>query len=233
MEQGVEGGDLVVALRAHLDCLVAQLDRKPAIRAMVEGRADRDLYVSFLIQSRHYVALTYPCLLAAGRRMKELGQHDALADLFFQKADEERDHDVLIDEDLRALGLDPEQTLAAEQPGGWVSAYNSWIRAATSGHYPAAFLGSAYVLEGLATLRAGVVARALVSAGRIPRIADAVSFLDLHAEADIGHVEDMDRLLAGLDDPVEQDAIVMTAAATRGAYLGMLDDVAGERRLAA
>lgn len=43
----------------------------------------------------------------------------------------------------------------------------------------------------------------------------------------------MDRLLAGLDDPVEQDAIVMTVAATRGAYLGMLDDVAGERRLAA
>lgn len=159
----VEGGDLVVALWAQLDRLVAQLDRKPAIRAMVEGRADRDLYVSSLVQSRHYVALTYPCLLAAGRRMKELGQHDALADLFFQKAEEERDHDLLIDEDLRALGLDLEQTLAAEQPGGWVSAYNSWIRAATSGQHSAAFLGSVYVLEGLATLRAGVVAGALVS----------------------------------------------------------------------
>lgn len=230
-------GSVVADLGKQLDLLVAGVDARPAMRAMLDGTADRDLYIAFLVQSRHYVALTEPCLRAAGRRLRQLKRYDALADLFFQKAQEEAGHDVLIDEDLRALGLDPETVLAEQQPGGWVKAYNTWITAATAGQHPLAFLGSAYVLEGLATKRAGIAADALRSAGRIVGIDRAVRFLDLHAVADIGHVDDMDRVLASLDDPAETDAIVMTAAATRGAYLGMLDDVAdrvaaGQRRAA-
>lgn len=217
---------IVADLRGELDLLVAGLDRQAAIKAFRDGSADKNLYVAFLIQTRHYVALTEPCLAAAGRRLEELGMHPDLAELFFRKAEEESGHDILVDEDLRGLGLDPEKTLAATGPGRWVSAYNSWIRAATAGRHPTAFLGSAYMLEGLAVKRAGHVARDLVAAGRIPGIEKAVSFLDLHAEADIDHVDDMERLLASLDDAVERDAITMTAAATRGAYLGMLDEVA-------
>lgn len=227
-----KANDVVADLRRELDLLVAGLDQQAAIKAFRDGSADRDTYVAFLIQTRHYVALTAPCLEAAGRRLKELGEHPELADLFFQKAEEESGHDILVDDDLRALGLDPETTLAANGPGEWVTAYNSWITAATNGQHPAAFLGSAYILEGLAVKRAGHVARDLVKSGRIPKIADAVTFLDLHAEADIDHVDDLERILAGLDDEVEKDAIVMTAAATRGAYLGMLDEVARTRPVA-
>lgn len=219
-------GDVVSDLKRELDHLVEGLDQRSAIKAFKDGSADKQLYVAFLAQTRHYVALTEPCLAAAGRRLKELGQHPQLADLLIQKAEEEAGHDILCDDDLRALGLDPEQTLAAHAPGGWVTAYNSWIQAATSGRHPAAFLGSAYLLEGLAVKRAGVVAKALVAHNTIDRIADAVSFLDLHAEADVEHVDDMDRILAELNDPAEREAIVLTAAMTREAYLGMLDDVA-------
>ncbi|GJE53581.1 MULTISPECIES: iron-containing redox enzyme family protein [Methylobacterium] len=223
---------VVADLRNELDRLVAGLDQEPAIKAFKDGSAEKDLYVAFLVQTRHYVALTAPCLEAAGRRLKELGEHPELADLFFQKADEEAGHDILVDDDLRTLGLDPEATLAAHPPGEWITAYNSWITAATNGRHPAAFLGSAYILEGLAVERAGKVAKALVASSNIPKIADAVTFLDLHAEADIGHVDDLERILANLEDPTERDAIVMTAAATRGAYLGMLDEVARTRATA-
>lgn len=224
MTQLVENG-LVPALKRQLDLLVAGVDQRPAMRAMLDGTASRDLYISFLVQSRHYVALTEPCLRDAGKRLRELKKYGELAELYFQKAEEEAGHDILIDEDLKNLGLDPEKALAEEQPGGWVSAYNTWITAATKGEHPLAFMGSAYVLEGLATQRAGVIAEALKKAGKIERIEKAVSFLELHAVADIGHVDDMDRDLDSLTDEVEKDAIVMTAAATRGAYLGMLDDV--------
>ena len=226
MAQDIIGNSgLVGALKTQLDLLVSGVDERPAMRAMLDGTADRDLYISFLVQSRHYVALTEPCLIAAGKRLRELKKYDRLAELYFQKAEEEAGHDVLIDEDLKALGLDPEKALADEPPGGWVNAYNSWITAATKGEHPLAFMGSAYLLEGLATHRAGVIAEALRKAGKIERINKAVRFLELHAVADIGHVDDMDRDLESLEDEVEKDAIVMTAAATRGAYLGMLDDV--------
>ncbi len=227
MAQGVTStdGNLVAALKTELDRLVSGVDGRPAMRAMLDGSADRDLYVSFLVQSRHYVALTEPCLREAGKRLRELKRYGALAELYFQKAEEEAGHDILIDEDLKSLGLDPERALAQERPGGWVNAYNTWITAATRGEHPLAFMGSAYVLEGLATQRAGVIADALKRAGRIEHIEKAVRFLELHAVADIGHVDDMDRDLESLTDPAEKDAIVMTAAATRGAYLGMLDDV--------
>lgn len=218
--------NIVSDLRAELDRLVEGLDERAAIKAFRDGSASKDLYVAFLVQTRHYVALTAPCLEAAGKRLKVLGRHADLADLFAQKADEESGHDILVDDDLRALGLDPEATLAANGPGDWITAYNSWIQAATAGQHPAAFLGSAYILEGLAVKRAGIVARALKAAGRIPAIDEAVTFLELHAEADIDHVDDLERILATFDDPVERDAIVMTAAATRGAYLGMLDELA-------
>ncbi|UMY15543.1 iron-containing redox enzyme family protein [Methylobacterium organophilum] len=221
------GGEALVAtLRAELDRLVAGTDERAAGKALLDGSAGRDLYVSYLVQTRHYVALTYPCLSGAGRRMKELGQHDFLADLLFQKAEEEEDHDVLIDNDLRALGLSAEKTLEEQGAGGWITAYNAWIKAATQGRHPASFLGSAYVLEGLAVHRAGPSARALRAKRGIDGIEKATTFLELHAEADISHVDDMERILGGLTDPAEQEAIIMTAAATREAYLGMLDELA-------
>lgn len=229
---GLSPNGVVGDLRNELSLLVASIDQEPTIMAFKDGSAGKDLYVSFLVQTRHYVALTAPCLEAAGRRLKALGEHPELADLFFQKAEEESGHDILVDDDLRSLGLDPEKTLAANPPGEWITAYNSWITAATNGRHPAAFLGSAYILEGLAVERAGKVAKALVASSSIPKIAEAVTFLDLHAEADVGHVDDLGRILAGLDDATERDAIVMTAAATRGAYLGMLEEVARSRATA-
>ena len=219
-----EPSTLVPALRQELHRLLAEADAHPVMSALMAGTATREQYVEFLAQTRHYVERTYPVLAAAGRRLHDLRVHRKLADLYMQKAEEEQDHDILIDHDLKALGLDPKATLAAG-PGPSIRAYNARIEAVSRGDHPSGFLGSAYILEGLAVERARVIAKAMRETGRVADVAGALSFLDLLADADIGHVDDLERILARLDDDREQEAIALTATVTRELYIGMLGDV--------
>ena len=215
---------LVVSLRAELQELVLQADAHPVFKALADGSATRDLYAAFLAETRHYIAETYPTLQAAGRRLQGLGLQETFVAVFDEKAAEEKGHDRLIDRDLATLGVDVAAALAAG-PGRWVQAYKAWVKATTAGRHPLAFLGTAYMLEGLGVQRAGVVSRALKAAGRIERIGEALTFLDVHAEADIGHVEELETTLASLDDGIDASAITVTAGATRVFYLGMLDEI--------
>lgn len=215
---------LVASLRAELQDLVVQADAHPVFKALADGSATRDLYAAFLTETRHYIAETYPTLQAAGRRLQGLGRQETFVAVFAEKAAEEKGHDRLIDRDLETLGIDVAAALATG-PGRWVQAYKAWISATTAGKHPLAFLGTAYMLEGLGVQRAGVVSRALKAAGRIEAITDALTFLDVHAEADIGHVEELETTLASLDDGIDAGAITVTAGATRVFYLGMLDEI--------
>ena len=114
----------------------------------------------------------------------------------------------------------------ATPPNRWIQTYNAWSAAISSGEHPCGFLGSAYVLEALAIHRAKPMSDGLTGGKRIHGIAEAVSFLDLHAEADIAHVADMDRILVDLDDADEIEAILFTAQMTRTAYVGALEEIA-------
>ena len=214
---------VVLTLRRELRRLLDEVDAHPLMRALLEGTATRGEYVSFLAQTRHYVERTYPILAAAGRRMYHLNVHRKLADLYMQKAEEEEGHDILIDNDLRALGLDPEVTLAAGA-GPSLSSYNAWIEAVSWGYHPSCFFGSAYILEAFAVERAGGIADAMRGSCQIDEIKAALSFLKLHAEADVEHVDDLEQVLDRLDDDREQEAIALTATVTRELYVGMLTD---------
>ena len=57
--------------------------------SLLNGSADQSLYVGFLVQTRHYVARTYPTLVASAKQLQQLGRHPVLADLVAQKAEEE------------------------------------------------------------------------------------------------------------------------------------------------
>jgi pyrroloquinoline quinone (PQQ) biosynthesis protein C len=81
-----------------------------------------------------------------------------------------------------------------------------------------------------------MAADALRKTGRIANIADAVSYLVGHGEADVGHVAELEAVLEQVEDFSEQDAVLTSAAATRLMYAGMaanLDEVAREGRRAA
>ena len=226
--------EFITRLRSEAGRLLEATDQSP-MGALFDGTATRGLYVAFLQETWHYVRFTSDTLLFAGERLKKLGRHGWLADVLVEKAAEEKGHDAWALADLAALGIAERhvQTTSASLP---VTAYNAWTRFVASSPFPIAYLGVAYTLENLAVQRAGMAADALRKTGRIANIADAVSYLVGHGEADVGHVAELEAVLEQVEDFAEQDAVLTSAAATRLMYAGMaanLDEVAREGRRAA
>jgi pyrroloquinoline quinone (PQQ) biosynthesis protein C len=215
--------EFMAQLRRDAAQLVEAADRSPA-HALFDGSASRELYVAFLQETWHYVRYTSSTLQFAGERLKSLGQHGWLADVLIEKSREERGHDLWALSDLAALGV-REVDIKGTSPSAAVAAYNAWTRFVASSPFPAAYLGVAYTLENLAVERAGKAADALRVAARIPNIAEAVSYLVGHGEADVGHVAELEEVFERFTKPTERDAILGSAAATRLMYTGMLDNL--------
>lgn len=211
------------ALEHEARTLVEELEALPAAQRLFDGSVDTRGYAHWLIQTYHYVRWTTPLLRQAGRRMKRLGQHPALAELLVHKAEEERGHERWLLADLRNLGWTREQ-VEGTAPCPAVLAYVAWNRFTSEAGTPTAFLGTAYVLEYLSVYRASGAVERLIQRGAIANIRKAVTFLRGHAGADISHVEELSTVLRGLEDPREQAAILLSARATRALYLGLFPD---------
>jgi pyrroloquinoline quinone (PQQ) biosynthesis protein C len=209
--------DLIIKLEQESQALVRELDVHPHARRLFEGTADAEQYAAYLAQSYHYVRWTAPLLGLAGRRMQRLGQNPALAALLVQKAKEETGHERWLLSDLRALGWSKER-VELTPPCAAVRAYVNWNRFTAEAGVPTAFLGTAYVLEYLSVVRAGLAAERLVARDAIPGIRRAVTFLRGHAGADEGHVEELASVLRTLEDPTEREAIRLSATTTRALY---------------
>ncbi|MDY7226477.1 iron-containing redox enzyme family protein [Hyalangium rubrum] len=200
--------------------LLEELDAQPEARRLFHGTIDTEGYTAWLAQTYHYVRWTTPLLERAGRRMKRLGQHPALAELLLHKAAEERGHERWLLADLKNLGRNPEEVERTE-PCPAVVAYVAWNRFTSEAGSPTAFLGTAYVLEYLSVYRAGAAVEQLLERGAIPNIHKAVTFLRGHAGEDISHVAELNTVLLALTEPSEQAAILLSARATRALYLGL------------
>jgi pyrroloquinoline quinone (PQQ) biosynthesis protein C len=169
------------------------------------------------------VKWTTPLLALAGERLKRLGRHPVLAELLVQKAGEETGHERWLLADLRNLGWSAERVEATPLAPA-VAAYVAWNRFTTEAGSPTAFLGTAYVLESLSVVRAGVAVEALLARGTIPNIRKAVTFLRGHAGADIEHIAELAAVLRSLTDPEEQRAVVLSARTTRALYTGLFSE---------
>lgn len=212
-------GDWVVALEREACALVETLDTDPAARRLFDGSIDSEAYARYLAQTYHYVRWTTPLLESAGARMQRLGLHPTLAELLLSKSEEERGHERWLLADLRNLGWTAE-CVEATPPCDAVKAYVAWNQYTTRVGVPTAFLGTAYVLESLSVRRAGDTVERLLSAGRIPNIHKAVTFLRGHGDVDGSHVEELAAVLRSLDDPEEQPALIHSARTTRLLYPG-------------
>jgi len=212
--------DWTSALEHEARLLVAELDAHALARRLFDGTLDARSYAHWLAQTYHYVRWTSPLLSSAGARMKRLGQHPALAELFLQKASEELGHERWLLADLRNLGWTPEQVDRTVRTPA-VAAYVAWNRYTTEHGIPTAFLGTSYVLEYLSVHRARTAADRLVARGTIPNIRKAITFLRGHADADGEHVAELGTVLHSLTEPEEQAALVLSARATRALYTGI------------
>lgn len=217
--------DWMNALEHEARTLVEALDAHTYARRLFEGSIDTDSYVHFLVQTYHYVRWTTPLLTEAGRQMKRLGRHPLLAELLLQKASEERGHERWLLADLKNLGWSAERVEGAERSPA-VNAYIAWNRYTTRSATPAAFLGTAYVLEYMSVQRASATVERLLAANAIPNIRKSVTFLRGHGSADGQHVAELGAVLSLLTDSEEQSALLLSARTTRALYTGLfLEDV--------
>lgn len=191
-------------------------DHAPA-RRLVEGTCSAHEYAAFLEQTYHYVRWTRPLLARAGERLTALGRSPALAEVFHRKAAEETGHERWALSDLHALG----RGIRRMAPSVAVQAYIAWNRFTVEAGNPLGFLGTAYVLEALSAGRAQRAVDNLLARSEIPRIHEAVTFLQGHAEADEHHIAELGAMLAEVPDPADQEAIALSARITGAVYGGI------------
>lgn len=216
---------LVETLDSSVDDLLAALDEHPVAMRIVAGDVTADEYAAFLGQTYLYVRQTRPLLRRAGERLMQMRRSPSLARLFLQKADEEDGHDVWILQDLEAIARPLDERLPC--PSTAVAAYVAWNQFQVEGGWPLGFLGTAYVLESLADVRARITAENLVKKNRIAGIAAGVRFLRGHGDADEHHRNELRRVLSVISSPTDREAIALSADVTASLYLGMFSAFGG------
>jgi len=203
--------DLVFHLDRETDKLVASLDTHPVARTLFAGTIAADHYADYLEQTQHYVGVAQDLLRASGERLQATGRHPLLARLLIDKSAEESGHDAWARADRAAIGRGERSA----GPNVAVQAYIFGHRFEAELGAPAAFLGTAFVLEALSARRASSTARNLLLRSRIPGIEGAVSFLQAHGEEDCGHIAQLAALLRGFTDATDTGAILRSARRTR------------------
>lgn len=214
----------LLKLEAH--ALMGEMLGHPVARRLFEGSIDTVGYTAWLVQAYHAARGAAPLLAQAGQRMKRMGQPPQLAELALQRAVEEQGHQWRLLADLKNLGWAREQ-VERVGPRPAVAACVAWSRFTSETGSPAAFLGTAYLLEYLWEHLAGVAVERLIAHDAIPHIRRAVTFLRGNAEAGSAHMAELNSLLRPLMDREEQSAILLSARTTRALYTGLFSD--GER----
>jgi len=212
--------DWMDAIEHEARALVAWVDIGGEARSFFDGSISAERYAANLVQIYHYVRWSTSLLEQAGQGLKRLGRHPHLAELLLKKAGEENGHERWLLADLANLGWTRDQ-VESIPPCAAVTAYLAWNRFTGDSGSPAAFLGTAYVLEYLSVHRAEVAMENLIARGTIPNIRKAVTFLRGHAGEDVDHVAELAKVLRSLTDPEEQEALILSARTTRVFFQGI------------
>jgi Iron-containing redox enzyme len=209
--------DLLSCLQAWVDRAVERLHAHPQASRVLDGTAPADTLARYYATAYDTVREAPNLLRRSHDTLKRKGGHPELIALLGSKVEEERGHDRWLADDLAAIGY-------PHGPGSWPRAapaaalYNSFHQHIT-GLRGEAFLGTAWVLESLSLRCAGVAADNLRARGSIAGIANGVSFLASHHDADVGHVA---QLAAAIErcviEPSAQDYVRLCAAFTASVY---------------
>jgi len=197
-------------IRARLN---PRIPKHPVLGPLTRGTIRRPGYVSYLAQTLRYVSWTPRLLFVGAQRLSEIEEYRDLAQLCLVKRSEETGHDAWARSDLEALGVDSD-TVQRIQRSPAVGAYIAWNRCIVASDRPLGIFGAAYVLEVLGDEWAGVASSNLRRRSRIPGISMATSFLDGHAGADPDHCAILAQRLRCVEDPEDQEAIVLSARVT-------------------
>ncbi len=201
--------DYVSMIERVSSALVGSIDHDPVIGGVIRGDASREDYVGFLAATYHYLRWSGPLLSGAAEGLRRSGRCPWLLSVFDSKADEESPHVRWVLDDLARCGEDVERVIAAADPCA-VNAYVHWSWTMAEEGSPA-FLGAAYTLEFISMHRAKMAAENLRARRAIPNIDNAVSFLEGHGDADVGHIAALTDILRQVEDPRDQGAILLSS----------------------
>jgi len=158
------------------------IEELPQMQAMLSGTLSEEKYIGFLMNLYPVVSNFCPVMAFAAGHCAD--RHHSVRRYLYDHIFEEREHEHLVLGDLCAFGVDVTD-IPSRSPSPPVQAmitYNFHF----SGQDPIHVLGMIYVLEIMAFLYGGQVARSVSSAmGRT--VTQGFTFLDSHAELDEDH----------------------------------------------
>jgi len=209
--------DYVSTLERDSLAFVDSLDRDPVVGSVIRGDASRATYVAFLRATYHYIRWSGPLLAQTAEGLRASRRAPWLLELVDSKTREESPHDGWVLDDLERCG-DNRELLKAALPPIAVTAYVTWSRSIAEAGSPG-YLGAAYTLEFISAHRARLAADNLRAHGGVPGIGRALSFLEGHGDADLGHLAHLNTVLARIEDAQDRADIALSAAVMRALYL--------------
>jgi pyrroloquinoline quinone (PQQ) biosynthesis protein C len=215
-------------LEQTLSLFCKGLESDSPFAKLLEGEADSDLYVGFLIQTYHYVKFTPASLRLAAERLKGHSNpfYESLRERFSEHEAEEEGHDQWVLNDLMSLGQNPD-IVQRISPCDAIDAYNAYSKFVVRSSNAVAILGQAFMLEGISQRYGTPMARNLSEKSGIPNARNAVSFLAGHGDADQEHMAELRRVIHSISDERDLDAVVLCAKVVSQLYSSMIDGLAG------
>jgi len=216
--------EFMAELKAIGDEFSASVRVSPLFGRFMSGQVTRNEYVAFLQQAYHYVKATNPNLNAAAASLRRYFGADraVLADRLAEHASEEFGHHIWILDDLEALG-EPREKIDQVVICPAIQAYLAYFHHLANSRHAVGFFGQAYVLEGGAVSSADALLKALTERSRIPNIRNAVKFTELHGIVDVGHVEELMKILEKITEPADQREALLSARVTAQLWLDMAE----------
>jgi hypothetical protein len=215
-EENRMNNDYVSVIERESMQWIHSMDDDPRVGGVIRGDASREAYIAFLEATYHYVKWSGPLLAKTAEGLRRSGRCPWLVGIVDEKTAEESPHDGWVLDDLRVCGANVEIVKASAPPVA-VEAYIRFSLAMAEEGSPA-FLGAAYALELISMHRASMAAKNLRERGAIPEIEGAVTFLEGHGDADVGHIALLTEILRRIEDPRDQAAIALSSAVLRELY---------------
>ncbi len=193
---------LLQATQAHRQ----QLLSTPIIQGALVGQVSLPSYLAFLQEAYHHVRHTVPLLVAMKAHLP--AHHRWLEPALDEYIEEEAGHDEWILNDIAAAGGDAEAV--RHGPAGVATevmvayAYDTVQRG-----NPLGFFGMVHVLEGTSVSLALMAADAIQGPLQLPDA--SFTYLRSHGKLDQAHTAHFEALMAQIEAPQDQQAIVHAA----------------------
>jgi pyrroloquinoline quinone (PQQ) biosynthesis protein C len=181
-----------------------ELESLPKIQDMLNGRMTLEEYKAFMTDIYHVVWHFCPIMAAAASRCSddfvEVRQH------LYHNIEEEKGHENMVLDDLKALGVDPD-TVKASKASYSVQTMIAYNYHTVERVHPCTVIGMLYALELISSVYSGQLATSISLSLDLP-MSKGFTFLDSHSAMDLDHIAALRELLQTIKDPKVQEIII-------------------------